>query len=144
MAVTHDPVFVQGYRRLNAVLTAAKTTYSDIANAVALGPSGSNGSQLLKIGALPRATVTATQLQLYLSDGTTIYLIGSALMSAYTMAATTPIPATTFLDVNGAQINDQNPVTLPKSDGTTTWTLYAGAAVALAGGIVVSAEIGDF
>lgn len=142
MAVTSTAAFTQAPRKLNAVLTAAKTTYNDTANAVALGPTGANGSFLVKIGAMPRATVTATQLQLYLSDGTTIYLVGSALMAAYTMATTTLIPVTTFLDANGRQITDENPMYLPAS-GSPTWTLYAGAAVALAGGIVVSAELTD-
>ncbi len=142
MSVTNTPAFGQTPRKLNAVLTAAKTTYNDTANAVPLGTTGPNGSLLVKIGALPRATVTATQIQLYLSDGTNVFLIGSAAMAAYTMSATTAIPATTILDVNGNQITDQNPMYLPATAGTT-YTLYAAAGVALAGGIVVTAEVID-
>ncbi len=142
MTVTNTPAFGQTPRKLNAVLTAAKTTYNDTANAVSLGTTGPNGSLLVKIGAMPRATVTATQLQLYLNDGTNTYLIGSALMAAYTLAVTTAIPATTFLDANGNQVTDQNPMYLPATGGTT-YTLYAAAGVALAGGIVVSAELID-
>ncbi len=142
MTVTNTAAFGQALRKVQAVLTAAKTTYADLTGAVSLGTTGANGSLLVKIGAHPRATVTATQLQLYLHDGTNTSLIGSALMGAYTMANTTAVPATPILDVNGEPITDQNPMYLPPTGGTT-WTLYAGAAVALAGGIVMSGELVD-
>lgn len=143
MTVTNTPAFGQTPRKLNAVLTAAKTSLNDTANAVSLGATGANGSLLVKIGAFPRASVsTAIQLQLYLNDGTNTYLIGSTVMGTYSMVTSTAIPATTFLDVNSNQITDQNPMYLPATSGTT-YTLYAGAGAALSGGIVVTAELID-
>jgi hypothetical protein len=52
-----------------------------------------NGSLLKLLAAIPRATVTATKLQLYISfdGGTTLILLpNSALMAAHTVANTTP------------------------------------------------------
>ena len=97
MTVTANSIITpQAIRSLNCVTTAAKTTLSDATNAVKLGDAGANGSILRKLTAMPRATVTATQLQLYKFDGAAYWLVGSVLMPAYTMANTTADPITDF------------------------------------------------
>lgn len=136
MAVNHEPVFTQGGRTVTAIVTAAKTTYNDAANAVKLCDAGVNGSLLKALSAVPRATVTATMLQLYVSsdNGVTMQLIDAALMSAHTVAVTTAIPKTTF-----SAIGESSPVRLAPGD-----SIWIGAAVALAGGIVFAGQIEDF
>lgn len=136
MAVTHDPVYTQGGRTVTAIATAAKTTYNDAANAVKLCDAGANGSFLKELTAMPRATVTATMLQLYRSpdNGTTLELIDSALMAPHTVAVTTAIPKTSF-----SAIGDASPRRL--AAGISLWV---GAAVALAGGIVFAGQVEDF
>lgn len=135
MAVTHDPVFAQNGRTVVAVATTAKTTYDDAANAVKLCDAGANGSLLKQLSAMPRATVTASKLQLYLSTdgGITLRLIDSALMAAHTVAATTATPVTLF-----GLISEDTPIRLPAGS-----SLYVATAVALAGGIVFSGQIED-
>ena len=136
MPVSHEPVFAQGGRTVVAVATAAKTTYSDAAGAVKLCDAGANGSLLKALSAMPRATVTATMLQLYRSadNGTTLELIDSAQMTAHTVAVTTAIPKTVF----GA-ISEDSPIRL--APGASLWV---GAAVALAAGIVFAGQVEDF
>jgi hypothetical protein len=89
-----------------------------------------NGVRLTSLTALARATVTATELQLYISNdgGTTKRLIQSRLMPAYTVAGTTGQTAVDF------GFSDSNPLFLSASD-----TLYVAIGVTLAGGIVFRA-----
>ena len=135
MAVNHEAVFTQTVKTAQAVCTAACTTYGDTANKVLLLTAGADGALVKKLTATPRATVTATQLQLYISKdaGVTMQLVGSALMAAYTMAATTAAPSTAF-DASGS-----SPYRLAAGD-----RLYVAIGVALAGGIVFHAEFEDF
>lgn len=122
-----------------AVCTAACTTYGDTANKVLLITAGPDGSLVYRIRATPRATVTATQLQYYLSKdgGATLSLIGTELMSAYTMAATTKAPTTDW-----SQISEDAPMRL--AGGATPDRIYVAIGVALAGGVVFEAERENF
>lgn len=116
-----------------AICTAAKTTYGDVTNAVLLATAGVNGSVFYSVKAIPRATVTATQLQLYRSSdgGVTLMLFDLALMAAYTMAQTTaPVPAKTDFGYS-----ETVPLRLKANE-----RLYAGIGVALASGIVFDAQ----
>lgn len=135
MALKNTAPFTQTKKTGQAILTAAKTTYNDATNAVLLFTAGADGSLVRRITAIPRATVTATQLQLFRSpdNGTTLYLVGSVLMAAYTMAQTTAAPVTDF------GFDFTKPIGLAAGE-----RLYAAAGVALAGGIVVTAEGEDF
>lgn len=135
MAVTHKPVFAQSRRTVSAVATAAKNTHNDAANAVKLCDAGPNGSLLRLLSAIPRATVTATGLQLYRSpdDGVTLILTDSALMAAHTVAATTAIPKTKFAD-----ITEETSVGFAAGE-----TLWFGIGTALAAGIVVNGQVED-
>lgn len=135
MTVTPNSIITpQSVKSANAVCTAAKTTYADSTNAVKLLTPGSNGSVLYGLKAVPRATVTATQLQLYRSpdNGTTMYFINSALMTGYTMAQTTPAPVTDF------GYSETLPLRVAAGD-----TLWVGAGVALSGGISFDAQYED-
>ena len=89
-----------------------------------------NGVRITRLTALARATVTATELQLYVSNdgGTTKRLIRSTLMAAYTVAQTT---GQTAVDMG---YSDSAPLILGASD-----TLYVGIGVTNTG-IVFRAE----
>lgn len=100
MAVTPNSIVTpQTPIAATAVATTANTTYTDTpTNSVQLLAAQTNGARMQKLTALARATVTATELQLYVSDngGTTKRFIGSKLMTAYTVAATTAQTAIDF------------------------------------------------
>lgn len=136
MAVTQNKIiYPQSQKFASAIATAAKSTYSDNTNAVLLLTAGTDGSVVTDLRAIPRATVTATQLQLYVSPdaGTTLYLARTALMAAYTMAQTTQAPDTDFL------YSVANPLRLQGGH-----RLYVAAGVALAGGIVFNCQYQDY
>lgn len=136
MAVTPNKIiYPQTQKFASAICTAAKTTYNDATNAVLLLTAGADGSLISRLTAIPRATVTATQLQLFESPdaGTTLYLVRTKLLAAYTMAQTTEDP---FVDLG---FTPSDPLRI-----AGTHRLYVGAGVALAGGIVFSAEYQDY
>lgn len=92
---------------LTAVATTANSNYTDTpTNSVELLPANGNtiaveypnGMRLTKVQALARATPTATELQLYVSDAAaaTKRFIKSVLMPAYTVAQTTAQTAADF------------------------------------------------
>lgn len=136
MAKVFEAPFTQAAATGSCVCTAAKTTYNDAANAVLLFEAGAEGARVTRVWAIPRATVTATQLQLYVSydGGTTLHFLDSELMAAYTMAATTKAPAT---DLPRATVSQ--PMRLPANA-----RLYAAIGVALAGGVEFHAEAENF
>lgn len=135
MTVSNLAVYTQKKNTGTAILTAAKTTYNDAANAVLGFTAGADGSLVRRITALPRATVTATQLQLFRStdNGATLHFAGSVLMPAYTMSQTTA-PVVTDFGINFAQ-----PLSLKAGE-----RLYFGMGVALAAGVAVTVEGEDF
>lgn len=138
MAVSANSIITpQTPKAGTVVATAANIDYDDVpANkAAALITAGANGARVTKLYAIPRATVTATQLQLYRSAdaGTTNRLFDSALMSAYTMAATTEAPTTDF------GYSDSNPLILGANE-----VVYPAIGVALAAGVVFVAEWADY
>lgn len=137
MAVTANSIITpQAIKTATAVVDTASTDLDDSpTTSVLLVTAGANGARLTKLSAVPRATVTATRLDLWLSKdaGTTKRLIDTALMSAHTVAATTEIPTTDF------GYTDDNPLLLEASD-----RLYVSTAVTLAGGIVVCAQYSDY
>lgn len=139
MAVTNTAAFPQSFAHDACVCTAAKTTYNDATNAVLLSTAGANGSEYAHVAAIPRATVAATQLQLYGFDGANYFLLATALMPAYTMAQTTQCASTSLVHVDGTPISENNPLRLQSG-----WKLYAAIGVALAGGIVFNAQRKDY
>lgn len=139
MTVTNTAAFAQGMALDVCLCTAAKTSYGDGVNAVLLSSAGINGSEYTHVAAMPRATVTATQVQLYAHDGTGYWFIASALMPAYTLAQTTACVPTTLTHIDGTAITEFNPLRLQPG-----WKLYAAIGIALAGGVVVSAQRKDY
>lgn len=137
MTVTANSIITpQTPRSATAVAVTANSTYSDTpTNTVALFTAGPNGSRITRITASARATVTATELQLYRSvdAGTTKRFFRSKLMAAYTVAQTTENVATDF------GFSDDNPLILGANE-----VLYAAIGVNLAGGIVFNAEGADY
>ena len=105
-------------------------------NTVELLTAGADGCIVTRLTAMPRATVTASSLLLFVSEdnGTTKRLIDSVLMSAHTVATTTAIPQTYFINYS-----ESSPLRLEAGA-----KLYVGTQVALASGIVFRAEFTDF
>jgi hypothetical protein len=103
---------------------------------VELCKAGADGALLTRLSAVPRATVTESDLLLWTSsdDGTTLYLLDSALMAAHTVAATTAIPLTAF-----SRYTEDTPLRLEAN-----MSLYVGTAVTLASGIVFNGNYTDF
>ncbi len=138
MAKTFTAPFAQTPKTATAVATAAVASLGTDAptGTVLLGTAGADGAVVTRLMALPRATVTASSLVLFLSKdgGVTQRLIDSELMAAHTVAATTAIPETNF-----GNISDSSPLRLEAGD-----RLYVGSQVALASGIVFKAEWMDY
>lgn len=135
---TFNAPFVQKFEGNTAIVTAALTGIgtSTVTGAQLLATGGANGSMIVKLTAIPRATVTAASLVLFLvkaGSPTVFQMIDSELMAAYTLAATTAIPETVFGNISWA-----TPLTLGAGD-----MLYVGSQVALAAGIAFYAEQGD-
>ena len=129
--------FPQTPKTYTAVVTTAGTVTDDNpTNTVELMTAGADGTRVSKITAVPRATVTANALYLFVSkdNGTTKSLIDSALMKAHTVAATTAIPVTDF-----ENISLNTPIELEAGD-----KLYVSCGVTLAGGIVITAQATDY
>lgn len=134
---TYTAPFAQTPKTATAVVSAAATVADDNpTNTVELLTAGADGALVTRLAAMPRATVTASSLLLFLqkSGQTTKRLIDSELMSAHTVAATTAIPETVF-----ANVSDSTPMRLEAGD-----KLFVGSLVALAAGIVFAAQWMDY
>jgi hypothetical protein len=138
MAKTFTAPFAQTPQTATAVATGAAGTITGDTptNTVELLTAGADGAILTRLTAIPRATVTASSLVVFISKdgGTTKRLIDSELMAAFTVATTTAIPETTF-----STYTETAPLRLAAGD-----KLYVGSQVALASGIVFRAEYTDF
>lgn len=137
MAKTFTAPFAQTPKTAQAVVTAAATVVDDApTNTQLLLTAGADGCIVTALSAMPRATVTASSLVLWISKdgGTTKRLIDSELMAAQTLATTTAIAETVF-----SRISESAPLRLEAGD-----KLYVGSQVALASGIVFKAEYTDF
>lgn len=126
----------------HAAATAANTAYSGTPTAVSLLVAGANGTLIRKLSATARATVTATQLQIFDYDGTTYwYHPVSPLMSAYTMAQTTANGSITDFGFGDQAATSSLNGTIYLPSGHT---LYAAIGVALSAGIVFRVEYSNF
>lgn len=126
MAITNLASFAQ-YRRASVVsATTANSTYigsaTTIANSVLLHTVGPDGGILTKLSALMTATVTVTQLQVFISrdGGGSLFFWNSVLMasSGYTMAQTTLPPIANFLQPDGTTLSEADGYPL---SGVTTF-----------------------
>jgi hypothetical protein len=138
MAKTFTAPFAQDPKTATAVATGAVGSFAGDSptNTVLLLTAGADGAILTRLTAIPRATVTASSLMVFLSkdNGTTQRLLDSELMAAHTVATTTAIPETVF-----TLYSETTPLRLQAGD-----RLYVGSQVALSGGIVFRAEYTDF
>lgn len=137
MAVTPNSIVTpQGPRSANAICATANTDYSDAAaNAVKLLAAGPNGGRLTRLQAIPRATLSAMQLQVFRSTdgGATRRLFRTQLAPAQTMSATTEMAISDF------GYSDANALMLSADE-----ELYVGIGVAAASGVCFTAEWGDY
>lgn len=136
MAKTNTAVFAQNPKTATAVTTAAATIDTDTpTNTVLLCTAGTEGAIVSALSAVPRATSTASKLCLYLSkdSGTAKRFLNSALLGAYTQAATTASPIVDF------GYTQDEPLRLEAGD-----EIYVGNMVALASGVVFTAQLTDF
>lgn len=138
MAKTFTAPFAQTPKTATAVVTGAigSITTDAPTGTVELMTAGSDGAILTRLTAIPRATVTASSLVLFVSkdNGVTQRMIDSVLMAAQTIATTTAISTTSF-----SNYSETAPLRLAAGD-----KLFVGSQVALAGGIVFKAEWTDF
>jgi hypothetical protein len=129
---------------LTGVATAVHSSYLDNcthtvemlpASGAAISAYAPRGMRLTKITALCRATIAATELQLYVADstGATKRFINSTLMALYTVAQNT---GQTEIDLG---FSETNPLILSAGE-----RLYCGIGVALASGVVFRAEGGGY
>lgn len=137
MAKTFTAPFAQTTQTGAATATAASVITTDApTNTLLIATAGADGALVTALSAMPRGTVTATGLYLFLSKdgGTTKQLIDSELMEALTVSVSVAVDETLF-----ARISETAPIRLEAAD-----ELYIGAGVALAAGIVFKAEWTDF
>jgi hypothetical protein len=137
--MTPTAPFAQIPRTLSAAVTAQITGIGTdtVGGLQLLVTAGPNGAIVSSISAMPRATVTASSLAIFLAKSATpaVYrLIDSVLMAAYTLAATTAIPVTNF-----PLISDATPMRLEAGD-----KIYVGSQVALSAGIVFTGRWMDY
>lgn len=145
MPKTFTSPFPQSQKTATAVasmavpLTGANSMASDsAAPTVPLLTAGPEGAMVTRICAIPRGTVTATFLALYLRKSTDApgvrTLLDSVTMAAYTANATVGFPTTFF-----TQYNEGTPLRLAPGD-----ELHVGIGVAVAAGVAFRAEFLDF
>lgn len=137
MAKTFTAPFAQTPQTATAIATTATASIDTTpTNTQLLMTAGADGAILTRLWAIPRATVTATALYLFISKdgGTTKVLIDSELMAAQTVATTTAIAETAF-----GNYSETTPFRLSAGD-----KLYVGGGVTLSNGIVFRAEYTDF
>ena len=149
MSKTFTAPFGQIPNTASAVATAAVAltpngvdSSTTVTNSVLLLTAGADGGILVSLAAIARATVTASGLCIWSSTdaGTTRNLIMSALMPAYTLAATTQNVPTAFkLPDNSTVISESAPYRLKAGE-----ILYVGTLVALTAGIVFNARWMDY
>lgn len=137
MAKTFTAPFAQTPKTTTAIATTATASIDTTpTNTQLLLTAGADGAILTRLWAIPRATVTATALYLFISkdSGTTKTLIDSELMSAQTVSTTAAIAETSF-----ANYSETTPFRLEAGA-----QLYVGGGVTLSNGIVFKAEYTDF
>lgn len=137
MAIVNTAAFAQVPKTGVATVTAADDLTDAPANTVLIVTADAlDGAIVTKITAIPRATITASRLDLFISkdSGTTKKFLDSETMAAFTVVATAEVPETVF-----ANITETAPIRLEAGD-----ELYVGSGVALAGGIQFTAEWTDF
>lgn len=137
MAKTFTAAFAQNPKTFTAIVTDAVVDLNtdEPTNAVELLTAGPEGAIVTSISAIPRGTVTATSLLLFLNkDGVEKHLIASESMGAHTVEATTSIPVVDF------RYSEAEPLRLEAGD-----KLFVGLGVeSTTGGVVFTAQSTDY
>jgi hypothetical protein len=138
MTKIYTAPFAQTVNNSNCVLTTLTGGITGDAptNAGLVFTAGAEGSLVTAISAIPRATVTATVLYLFISSdaGTTMRLIDSILIPAQTLSTTAAVTLSTF-----TYYTEDYPLRLKANE-----RLYVAISVSLASGIVVEARGMDY
>lgn len=131
MANSDLPAFPRTPVISTAIVVAADNVTSTPGTKQLLLTAGLKGAEVSSITAIPRATVTASSLYLFVSTdvGVTTILENSVLMAAHTVATTTAIPVTDF------GYTESNTIILGPNG-----RLYVGSGVALVGGIAFTGQ----
>lgn len=137
MAKTFTAAFAQTPKTFTAVATGAVGSLNGDAptNTVELLTAGPEGAIVTSISAIPRGTITATSLLLFLSkNGSVKRLLSSELMRAHTIDGITAIPVVEF------KYMETEPLRLEAGD-----KLFVGVGVAATGGgVVFTAQSTDY
>lgn len=137
-ALSHLGVFAQHSRGESVVATSeiASLATTTPTNTHLLFQAGELGSLVTRVTAIPRATVAATNLCLFVSydEGATKHFLTSELMDATTVNTTTKTKEVIF-----KFFSKENPYRLPGNA-----RLYAGIMVERTSGVVFSATGADF
>ena len=120
---------------VSSTATAAAPYTSTPTNSVLLATMGANGGRVTRIRSVPRNTVTATVVLLFLSldAGATKVLLDDILMAAYTASTTTLVPK---IDWGYSETN-----AMPLPAGAQ---LYIAQTVTMTDGIATEIEWGDY
>lgn len=141
MAKTFTAPFAQTVNNSNVLipttavaLTGANSLLTDTpTNTVLLYTAGAEGSLVTSITTMPRVTITATVIYLFIaSDASTIRLIDSILMPAQTLSTTSAVLLSSFTNYT-----EDYPLRLKANE-----KLYVGTSVAPAAGQIVVAARG--
>jgi hypothetical protein len=137
MAKTFTAPFAQTVNNSNCVLTTLTggITTDSVTNSALLYTAGAEGSLVTSISAIPRATVTATVIYLFITtDGTTLRLLDTILLPAQTLSTTAAVTLSSFTNYT-----EDYPLRLKANE-----KLYAAISVSLSSGIVVEARGMDY
>lgn len=138
MAKTFIAPFAQTPKTATGVATIATSsiTGDTPTNTIKLFTAGADGAILTRLWAIPRATVTASSLLLFISNdsGTTKRLIDSVLMSAQTISTTIAILSTKF-----SNYSETTPLRIAAGD-----EIYVGTQIECTDGIVFYTEYTEF
>ena len=132
MAYSHDPVFAQTVHSAQATLVDAKATLSGVTTAVKLIAASDEGQCIIRLWALPKATLgTTLRVDWYVSpDGIAATLVGSITVGSQTVSATAAIAET-----QDTRWSSEEPLYLGPGQ-----ELWAGLSTAFAAGINVCAH----
>lgn len=134
---TYKAKYTQNYSVKTAVVTAAVSGYdSDTpTNTTQLFQAGADGALVTEVAVMPRATCTASRVDLWVtSNGTVLRLIGSEIVPATTVSNTGKTVRVPF-----SGISTTTPLVLGPGE-----RLHVGSGVALAGGFVFTAKAEDY
>lgn len=121
--ITNTAAFAQYRRIFEAVNTTANGgTLAAPTNTALLYTAGPDGSLITKLSSMPRATNTATQVQIYKSPdgGTTFNLLNTALIPANTVTTSAQVSGIATTQLDGTVLNEGNPLALTGRSSLTT------------------------